>query len=230
MAKSGTSSGQPDLWSDVPLVEVSGGWEWYYLRSGWPLVRHIPLFKHLVARSGTSSGQPDLWSDVPPSRGIWWPRVILLQVRLTFGQPYPWERHLVAKSGTTSGQADFWLDKPSPPEEASRRKCASTLGYADYWSDISPVEASSGQEWYYFGAAWHLVSLWVRLAFVQMYLPSPMSYPTPCPKPLPQVEASNGQEWYYCVSAGQLVSLCFRLTFGQKSPCASIILWLQRGL
>ena len=36
----------------------------------------------------------------------------------------------------------------------------------------TPVQASSGQEWYYCRSAWHLVCLWVRLMFGQMY-PSP---------------------------------------------------------
>ena len=52
-------------------------------------------------------------------------------------------------------------------------------------------EASSGQEWYYFRSAWHLVSLWVRLTFGQMYLVSP--------------EASSGQVWYYFWSGWTLV-------------------------
>ena len=60
MAKSGTSSGQLDLWSDVPLVEVSGCQEWYYAR------------------------QDDLWSDIFPSRGILLPRMVRCQVRVTF--------------------------------------------------------------------------------------------------------------------------------------------------
>ena len=34
--------GQADLWSDVPPVEASTGQEWYYFRSGWPLVRCTP--------------------------------------------------------------------------------------------------------------------------------------------------------------------------------------------
>ena len=43
MAKSGITSGQPDLWSDVPLVETS------------------------VAKFATTSGHADFWSDVPPA-------------------------------------------------------------------------------------------------------------------------------------------------------------------
>ena len=41
MAKSGTTSGHADLWTDIPPVEASS------------------------AESGTTSGQVDLWSDVP---------------------------------------------------------------------------------------------------------------------------------------------------------------------
>ena len=32
-----------------------------------------------------------------------------------------------------------------------------SLGQADLWSDIPPVETSSGQEWYYFMSGWPLV-------------------------------------------------------------------------
>ena len=60
MANSGTSSGQLDLWSDVPLIEVSGGQESYYAR------------------------QDDLWSDIPPSRGILLPKMVRCQVRVPF--------------------------------------------------------------------------------------------------------------------------------------------------
>ena len=47
------------------------------------------------------------------------------------------------------------------------------LGQADLQSDIPCplVDASSGQEQYYIRSAWHLVSLWVRLTFSQMYSP-----------------------------------------------------------
>ena len=36
-----------------------------------------------------------------------------------------------------------------------------------------PVQASSGQDLYYCRSAWHVISLWVRLMFCQMYLPTP---------------------------------------------------------
>ena len=54
----------------TPLVEASGGQEWYYIRSAWHLQSDIPR------------------SDVPPSRGIWWPRVVLhhvIDMWLSFG-------------------------------------------------------------------------------------------------------------------------------------------------
>ena len=40
-----------------------------------------------------------------------------------------------------------------------------------------PVQAFSGQELYYCRSAWHVISLWVRLMFCQMYTPplAPMS-------------------------------------------------------
>ena len=37
-----------------------------------------------------------------------------------------------------------------------------------------PVQASSGQEWHYCRSAWHVISLWFRLMFCQMY---PLPYP-----------------------------------------------------
>ena len=45
------------------------------------------------------------------------------------------------------------------------------LGPIDLSSDVTLVEASSGKEWYYIRSAWHLVSIWVRLTFGQMYPP-----------------------------------------------------------
>ena len=103
------------------------------------------------------------------------------------------------------------------------------------YTPIAPVEASSGQEWYYFGSAWHLVSDWVRLTFGQMYPLCPLveaytgqelyyfespwhlvslwvsltfeMYPLHPSSHHPQVEASSGQEWYYFESAWHLVSL-----------------------
>ena len=77
----------------TPLVEASGGQEWYLVRSSWPELRSTP------------------------NRGIWWPRMVLCQVSLTFGQPLvrctPWERHLLAKSGTKWGPFDLSSDVPS---------------------------------------------------------------------------------------------------------------------
>ena len=75
-----------------------------------------------------------------------------------------------------------------------------SLDQADLWSDVPPIVASSAQEWYYFRAAWHLVSLCIRLIFGQMY---------------PLVEATSGQDWYYLRSAWHFVSLWVWLTFGQ---------------
>ena len=41
-----------------------------------------------------------------------------------------------------------------------------------------PVQACHGQEWYYCRSAWHVINLWIRLMFCQMYPPS--HYPI-CP-------------------------------------------------
>ena len=72
------------------------------------------------------------------------------------------------------------------------------------------VEASSGQEWYYVRAGWHLVSLWVRLTFGQMYS---------------SVKASSGQEWQYARPGWHWVSLWVRLTFGHMCPPGRGIEW-----
>ena len=37
------TSGQADLWSDVPLLETSCGQVWYYIRSGWPVYWRVSL-------------------------------------------------------------------------------------------------------------------------------------------------------------------------------------------
>ena len=65
------------------------------------------------------------------------------------------------------------------------------------------IKASSCQEWYNIRSAWHLVILWVRLTFGQMY---------------PPVEVSSGQEWYYIRSAWHFISLLASLAFGQTYP------------
>ena len=84
------SSGQADLWSDVP---PGAGY-----RSGWHLVRFwVRLTFGQVYPLGEafgqvdifvrSSGQADLWSDVPPWAGYrsgW--HLVRFWVRLTFGQ------------------------------------------------------------------------------------------------------------------------------------------------
>ena len=62
---------------------------------------------------------------------------------------------------------------------------------------LPPVQESSGQDWYSCRSAWHLVSLWVRLMFGQMYSSPHHPYAPLMP---PQVEASGGQEWYELVS------------------------------
>ena len=61
----------------------------------------------------------------------------------------------MAKSGTTSGQAELWSDLPQWWHLVA--KSGTTLGQADLWADVPPVEASTGQEWYYFRSGGSLV-------------------------------------------------------------------------
>ena len=76
----------------------------------------------------------------------------------------------------------------------------------------TPVQAFSAQEWYYCRSAWHLVSLWVKLMFGQMY-PHPIIPLCPLNVPHPTaIQTSSGQEQYYIRSMWHLVSLWVRLT------------------
>ena len=140
------SSGQVDLWSDLPPVETFHGQVWYYIEQavlGWPLVRctlqdqasgQVDIFVR-------PSGQSDLWSD------------ILLQ-----------DRHLMTKCGTTSDRltcsqmyppgSDFgsgwhlckiitsgWnLVRFTPPAGEALGQVdifVRSSGQADFWSDVT---------------------------------------------------------------------------------------------
>ena len=57
------------------------------------------------------------------------------------------------------------------------------------------VEASSGQEWYYFRSAQHLVSLWVRLTFSQIKPSYPQLLPPNAPTPGPAPSPSRDISW-----------------------------------
>ena len=48
-------------------------------------------------------------------------------------------------------------------------KSGTKFSSVDLSSDVPMVEASGGQEWDCVRSALHLVSLWVRLTFGQMY-------------------------------------------------------------
>ena len=74
-----------------------------------------------------------------------------------------------------------------PPVEAAQISltCGQPLGQADLQLDVPlPLEASSDQEWYDIRSVWHVVRLWVRLTWAQMY---------------PPLQASGGQEQQYYV-------------------------------
>ena len=74
-----------------------------------------------------------------------------------------------------------------------------SLGQTDLWSDVSQVEESSGQEWYYMRSSRHLLSLWVRMTFSQLYLHIEASSgtqlgPVDLSSDVPPVEASSGKK------------------------------------
>ena len=86
--QSGTTSGQADLWSDIPHINEALRQVDIFVRSYshtdlWSDVP--PWLRHLVAKSGTTSGQAGLWSDVTLGRDILWPRVVLLQFSVMYG-------------------------------------------------------------------------------------------------------------------------------------------------
>ena len=214
MAKCVTTLGQvyilSDLWvpsSDVPLGRDILKPNVLLLQSGWPLVRCIPLQKHLVAKCVTTLGQVDLWSDLPttneasggveiwsdfgsgwpvvrctlsPGRDLLWPSVLLLWVKLTFCQ--------IFRSGFALVRCTLWW-------RHLVAKCVTTLGQSDILSD-----------------------LWVRLTFHKIYLlhrdimwPSVLLLQScwPLVRCTSQAEISCGQVWY---------NYWVRLTFGQMYP------------
>ena len=142
------SSGQVDLWLDVPPGRDIL----------WPsmVLLWVRLTFGEIFRSGWH------WS-MPTDRDILLPSVILLWVRLTFGQIFrsgwplvrctPRQRHLVAKYGTTLSQVDFWWDL----------QVSLTLVK---WSHRQRHLVA---RCYYFGSGLHLVRSSGRLTFGQMY-------------------------------------------------------------
>ena len=132
-----------------PPVQASSGQEWYYCRSAWDVI--------------------SLW------------------VRLLFCQMYPHapskpprERHLVAKIGINLGPVDlssdylefsrvlcnrlssFFLCKPQCPCDAPTPHAGPLMAYTPaipQCPTATPVQASSGQEWYSCRSAWHVISL-----------------------------------------------------------------------
>ena len=91
--------------------------------------------------------------------------------RITQKTFYPW------------GYLSCWscIEKTSVKQDLKCKVCSNFQMSFLHLSQMDPlVEASSGQEQYCIRSAWHLVSLWVRLTFSQMF----------------PIEASSAQEWY----------------------------------
>ena len=85
------SDGPPHRW------DFGSGWHFCQIfGSGWPLVRHTPQWRHLVAKSGTTSGQHDICSAF----GSGWPLVRCIPlVEASGGQEWYYIRsawHLVS--------------------------------------------------------------------------------------------------------------------------------------
>ena len=116
------------------------------------------------------------------------------------------------------GQADVWSDIPLTPMPPSRgiwwprvvwtwvhltwaHVLSSVVFNRPPWifksTPSSPVQASNAQEWYYCRSAWHLVRLWVRLMFGQMY---------PHPSPLCPLNAPPPPQYRHAVAKSSTTS------------------------
>ena len=153
-------------------------------------------------KNDTNVYTTDLTADAPPCRATWWPRMVLTLVQLTGA-------HVLLSAIDCLEFSRVVCNRPSSyficnPHNAHLTTPTPLPALHPCWppmplsSSPPPVQASSGQEWYYCRSAWHVISLWVRLLFCQMY---PTKNGT-CIGPLaqssdvPPVEASGGQEWY----------------------------------
>ena len=163
----------PDTLVSPPApVEASSGQEWYYCRSAWHVIS-------LGVRLMFCQMYPHPSPLNAPGRGIWWPRVVLTWVSLTWAHVLLSEiDHLQFSRILCNRPSSFFIWNPQCPCQPL--------------DTPPPVQASSGQEWYYCRSAWHVISLGVRLMFCQMYSHSIIPYAPQCP----QVEASGDQEWY----------------------------------
>ena len=133
---------------------------------------------------------------MPPYKAIWWPRVVLIW------DPLAWA-HVLLSAIDHLEFSRVLCNRPSSFSHVTP-KCHLTPPKPLSVPDApTPVQASSGLDWYYCRSSWHLVSLYIRLIFGQMY---------PLPYPRPQVGSSSGQEQYYIRSTWHLVSIWIRLT------------------
>ena len=136
----------------------------------WPLMPP-PQYMHLVIKSGTTADQPGTSSAC----GSEW-----CFIRCT-------------PQGDISGGQEWYKLSFGWPELMFYCLQYTVLTFQEYfgihclnfsnvtpqcpWHPLnpllapSPIQASSSQEWYYCRSAWHVISLWVRLMFCQMYPP-----------------------------------------------------------
>ena len=163
-------------WSRVVLLQVS-------------MTCHQPG-GHADVLSYVPPPHQPLCPSIPPGRGIWWPRVVLTWVPLTWAHVL-----LSAVLNRPSWVSRVLHNRPSWLFRC-HPQCPLTPPFPHQFPwclhpTLTPVQTSSGQEWYYCRSAWHFISLWARLMFCQMYPPSHHPYAPWCP----HVEASSGQEW-----------------------------------
>ena len=163
----------------------------------WPLMPPPPpQYRHLVVKSGTTAGKHHMSSACGSGCCF---------MRCTPTPTYPLnatqEKHLVSKIGTNLGPVDLsscsivcnrpsWVFSYVTPNgpDTPYIPCQPLMPPSS-----PPVQASSGQEWYYCRSPWHVFSLWVRVMFCQMYLHPHLPHML---HNAPQGEASGGQEWY----------------------------------
>ena len=149
---------------------------WLAFGSGWPSVRWTPI--------EISSDQEQYYIRSP------W-HLVSLWVRLTCSQKDPpLDTSSVLLSAIDQLEFSrvlynrlssfFICNPPMPPTPLNPLSAP--------WHPTQ-AQVSSGKEWYYCRSAWHVISLWVRLMFCQMYPPTPSpQYVPQCP----QVEAFGG--------------------------------------
>ena len=149
-----------------------------------PLDPQCPTqYRHIVGKSGTTAGQHDMssacrsgWCFVrctpsppyapamSPGKGICWPRVVLTWVPLTWAHVLLCAIDCLEFSRVLCNRpSSFFICKPQCPPDAPTPPVSP-------WHP-TPVQASSGQEWYYCRSSWHLVRIRIRLMFGQMYPP-----------------------------------------------------------